>query len=684
MPHSSGLLVNLRRTRHLAEAPASFRVPSPTTGRTLPSRGWQSSPSRRARPIERPPTPRSRSAFLSVLPDNYSLSFSRAGYRRTRRRGGAQRIAADGQRRPLQDAQDDRLDSLRAPPGSAFQRGMTIDTYTVTGSQIQTVQGKAFNANENDLLRSIPSVTIDKTGHGIDSRRLRLRGRVRVRGHRLHHALGQPAEHAAEHRQLQPAQRRRQRAAHSRRRRCDPRRHRHRPGALHGQERNVPDISFTATSRRRRFRTCISWGWSGAGRRPTQRLSNYAGFIGIRQAYQYGIPGTAANTLGTLGTNAATLGSTIDPEPGLLLAAVSVVQRLRRQPDLPVRQEQRASSCSSSFKARRSSRRSITAAFSSCRTSRAARRPAGARPYPVIGPNGPVNSPQQQYSCDSLIPLFPGQPNTYAFVSQADSRKSPFLAYKVRVRREPGHVVAADGAVLAHVRRPIARHARARHLRRALRRHAHRRPDRRHDADRREEPAQVRHDLRLGACRIGNRYDFTSYTAFTTPPFIVTYAITHPNQPLPLPYTYTGLLPNNNPSAPGRARTGLLLAGRFARSCAFTAGCGYLSSYFPGGVRFPFEEDVATVAQQQYGLYLQDTLEMSNRWKAEAGVRLDGYNFQIPDAARRAGVNSGGGTSAALRAALRRLVLARRRATRFAWASGTRCRCRCPACWAPT
>ena len=47
----------------------------------------------------------------------------------------------------------------------------------------------------------------------------------------------------------------------------------------------------------------------------------------------------------------------------------------------------------------------------------------------------------------------------------------------------------------------------------------------------------------------GNRYDFTSYTAFTTPAYIITYPITHPNQPLPLPYTYTGLLPNNNPSS---------------------------------------------------------------------------------------------------------------------------------------
>ncbi len=55
-----------------------------------------------------------------------------------------------------------------------------------------------------------------------------------------------------------------------------------------------------------------------------------------------------------------------------------------------------------------------------------------------------------------------------------------------------------------------------------------------------------------------------------------------------------------------------------------------MSSWFPGGVRFPFEEDVETVTQQQYGTYLQDTIEMSDRWKAEAGLRLDGYNFQIP------------------------------------------------------
>ena len=47
-------------------------------------------------------------------------------------------------------------------------------------------------------------------------------------------------------------------------------------------------------------------------------------------------------------------------------------------------------------------------------------------------------------------------------------------------------------------------------------------------------------------------------------------------------------------------------------------------------MRFPYEQDIATVSQQIYGLYAQDTIDMSNKWKTELGLRLDGYNFQIP------------------------------------------------------
>ena len=75
----------------------------------------------------------------------------------------------------------------------------------------------------------------------------------------------------------------------------------------------------------------------------------------------------------------------------------------------------------------------------------------------------------------------------------------------------------------------------------------------------------------------GNRYDFTSYTAFTTPSYIITYPITHPLRPLPLPYTYTGLLPNNNPYAQQGLEQDFFSPAVCAQVGA-GANCGYLSS----------------------------------------------------------------------------------------------------------
>ena len=210
-------------------------------------------------------------------------------------------------------------------------------------------------------------------------------------------------------------------------------------------------------------------------------------------------------------------------------------------------------------------------------------------PYPVKGPGGPVNSSQQNYACNSLIPLFPGQPNTYAFVSQADELKSPFLAYKVEYDVNLGASTllttrffrtftgqSEDMPAQGIFAEPFGGTRTAGQF---------------------DGTTQIgeKNTLKYGGIYeyvvpYGNRYDFTSYTAFTTPAYIITYPITHPLQPLPLPYTYTGLLPNNNPSRQQGWRR-ISSRRRSARSSRFT-GCGYLCSYFPGGVRFPFEEDV--------------------------------------------------------------------------------------------
>src|SRR5579863_1891470 len=250
--------------------------------------------------------------FLSMLPDNYSISFSHTGYAPYSTIvvviNGSQQTVNAGLSTTLKTIATTRARSA----GSAFQHGMTIDTYTVTGSQITMVQGKEFATDQNQLLRSIPSVTIDKSGtvsirggfafeaayefEGIDytTPNANLQNTLQNVGNfNLLNGVGAV--------QLIPGG----------------------GDATHG-DTGTGLVLFTA--KHGTFPTYfhadaealmfpylhqlgLEWGWAD----PKQRLSNYAGFIGIRKNYQYGIPGTAANTLGTLGTNAATLGSVIDP-----------------------------------------------------------------------------------------------------------------------------------------------------------------------------------------------------------------------------------------------------------------------------------------------------------------------------------------------------------------------------------
>ena len=217
--------------------------------------------------------------FLSVLPDNYSVSFTKSGYASYSTivvvvNGSLQTVNA-----PISRTLKIIASTHARSPGSAFQRGMTIDTYTVTGSQIDMVQGKSFNTNENQLLRSIPSVTIDKSGtvsirggfafeaayefEGIDytTPSANLQNTLQnISNFGLLNGVGSV--------QLIPGG----------------------GDATHGntgtglvlftrQARHLPVL----LSRRRRSadvsRTFTSWGWSGAGPTPTQRFSNYAGFI---------------------------------------------------------------------------------------------------------------------------------------------------------------------------------------------------------------------------------------------------------------------------------------------------------------------------------------------------------------------------------------------------------------------
>lgn len=66
-------------------------------------------------------------------------------------------------------------------------------------------------------------------------------------------------------------------------------------------------------------------------------------------------------------------------------------------------------------------------------------------------------------------------------------------------------------------------------------------------------------------------------------------------------------------------------------SVSILVPCGYLAHFFPNGIpRIPATVYGPTVGQQVYGAFAQDTVAMSPRWKAQLGLRLDGYNFLIP------------------------------------------------------
>lgn len=60
--------------------------------------------------------------------------------------------------------------------------------------------------------------------------------------------------------------------------------------------------------------------------------------------------------------------------------------------------------------------------------------------------------------------------------------------------------------------------------------------------------------------------------------------------------------------------------------------CGYLYKYFPKGPpRLPPEIETPTANQQSYALYAQDTYAPNSRLKILAALRLDGFNFLIPN-----------------------------------------------------
>ncbi|MBV8163194.1 MAG: TonB-dependent receptor [Candidatus Eremiobacteraeota bacterium] len=83
---------------------------------------------------------------------------------------------------------------------------------------------------------------------------------------------------------------------------------------------------------------------------------------------------------------------------------------------------------------------------------------------------------------------------------------------------------------------------------------------------------------------------------------------------------------------PGCAGTYLAGSGNPYPSPPHPFQCGYLAKYFGSAIPpLPTTEQVPTANEQVYGWYAQDTITPNQRIKALVGLRWDGYNFQIPN-----------------------------------------------------
>jgi hypothetical protein len=252
-----------------------------------------------------------RYLISNVAPDTYTVTFSMGG-RTTVEIPGVTIVAGA---RPRLDTKLEvqtigRVRVVR--PGGAFTPNEPIDRITVNERQITTIQGKAFNQDETNLLRSLPSITQDKSGtisvrggfafqtayeyEGIDytTPSANLQNTLQNIGNfNLINGLGSV--------QIIPGG----------------------GDATHGNT-GTGLVSFTAkrgtypatigvdlesTTFPFSHQAGVELSWAD----PSRRWSNYFSFIGANKYFQYGDPGVSADLLGTRGTNAATLNTFIDP-----------------------------------------------------------------------------------------------------------------------------------------------------------------------------------------------------------------------------------------------------------------------------------------------------------------------------------------------------------------------------------
>lgn len=107
-------------------------------------------------------------SFTGVSPDTYTVSFQATGFQPVSSTGVsvfADQVATANV--TLQSALKTIGSVSVRSAGGAYQPTQTQDTYTVTASQINTVQGKANSTDEKALLSRLPGASLDSNGYPV-------------------------------------------------------------------------------------------------------------------------------------------------------------------------------------------------------------------------------------------------------------------------------------------------------------------------------------------------------------------------------------------------------------------------------------------------------------------------------------------------------------------------------------
>lgn len=106
--------------------------------------------------------------FLGVSPDTYTVSFLGAGYEPQTQQGIS--VFADAVNTVSVTLSKELKTIGRTTArsaGGAYQPSQTVDTYTVTSAQIDTVLGKKGATSETNLLIALPGASLDKSGYPV-------------------------------------------------------------------------------------------------------------------------------------------------------------------------------------------------------------------------------------------------------------------------------------------------------------------------------------------------------------------------------------------------------------------------------------------------------------------------------------------------------------------------------------